>query len=349
MRVLSGIQPSGALHLGNYYGAIQQHIELQHAHECFFFIANYHALTTVQDAARLRQLTLDVALDYLALGLDPDKALLFRQSDVPEVSELAWILGSVTGMGLLERGTSYRDKVERGLPSSVGLFYYPVLMAADILIYHSDVVPVGKDQTQHIEFARDMAGYFNNTFGREVLKLPGARLNEAAIVPGLDGQKMSKSYGNTIEIFGEPKAMKKRIMAITTDSTPVEAPKNPETCNVFALLKLIATPAETAAWAARYRAGGTGYGEAKKRLAELYEAFFGPLRERRAHWASRPGDVEDILRTSGQKARAAAERVMEDVRDACGIVIAKRASEPQAPARGDSRERLPRGANTPRS
>jgi tryptophanyl-tRNA synthetase len=322
MRVLSGIQPSGALHLGNYYGAIKQHIELQHANECFFFIANYHSMTSVQDAARRRQLTLDVALDYLALGLDPAKAVLFRQSDVPEVTELAWILCSVTGMGLLERGTSYRDKVERGLPASVGLFYYPVLMAADILIYRSDIVPVGKDQTQHIEFARDMAGYFNNTYGGEVLKLPDARLNEAAIVPGIDGQKMSKSYDNAIEIFGEPKAMKKKIMSIKTDSTPVEAPKNPDTDNVFALLRLIATPEETAEWAARYRAGGMGYGEAKKRLAELYEAFFGPLRERRADWASRPNDVADILRTSGQKARAVAQNVMEEVRAACGIVTA---------------------------
>lgn len=324
MRVLSGIQSSGLLHIGNYYGAIKQHIELQEGNECFFFVANYHALNTIQEPALLRKLTLDVALDYLALGLDPQRAALFRQSDIPEVTELAWILGSVTGMGLLERGTSYRDKVERGLPASVGLFYYPVLMAADILIYRSDIVPVGKDQTQHIEFARDMAGYFNGTFGGEVLKLPQARLNEAAIVPGVDGQKMSKSYGNTIEIFGEAGPTKKKIMGIKTDSTPVDQPKNPETCNVFALLRLMASPEELESWRQRYVAGGMGYGEAKKRLAELYEEKFGALRERRAQLAARPDEVEDILRAGARRARAVAQQVMEDVRSACGIVTAKR-------------------------
>lgn len=323
MRVLSGIQSSGVLHLGNYFGAIKQHIELQHTHECFFFIANYHALTTVQDASRLRALTQDVAVDYLALGLDPRKAALFRQSDVPEVCELAWVLCTVTGMGLLERGTSYRDKVENGLPSSVGLFYYPVLMAADILIYRSNLVPVGKDQKQHIEFARDMAGYFNNTFGRDVLVLPEARFNEAAVVPGTDGQKMSKSYGNTIDIFGEPGPTRKRIMGIKTDSTPVEAPKNPETCNVFALLRLLASPEETVQWRDRYVRGGMGYGDVKKRLVELYEDYFGRFRERRAALAARPDDVEDILRDGAARARRVAAQVMADVRDACGIVTAR--------------------------
>ncbi len=318
MRVLSGIQSSGALHLGNYFGAIRQHLELQREHECFFFIANYHALTSVQDAARMRQLTLDVALDYLALGLDPSNAALFRQSDVPQVCELAWILCTVTGMGLLERGTSYRDKVERGLPANVGLFYYPVLMAADILIYRSNVVPVGRDQKQHIEFARDMAGYFNNTYG-ETLVLPEPRFNEAAIVPGVDGQKMSKSYGNTIDLFGEPKAMQKRIMGIKTDSTPVEAPKDPDTCNVFALLKLLATPDETREWEQRYRRGGMGYGEAKKRLAELYETTLAPMRERRRELAARSEQVEVILQDGAQRARRAAESVMSDVRAACGL------------------------------
>ncbi|MEP0846188.1 MAG: tryptophan--tRNA ligase [Phycisphaerae bacterium] len=322
MRVLSGVQCSGALHLGNYFGAIKQHIELQHGNECFFFIANFHALTTVQDPERMRRLTLDVALDYLALGLDPTKAALFRQSDIPEVTELAWILSTVTGMGLLERGTSYRDKVERGLPANVGLFYYPVLMAADILIYRSDVVPVGKDQKQHIEFARDMAGYFNNVY-RPVLALPEPRFNEAAVVPGIDGEKMSKSYGNTIDLFGEPKAMQKRIMSIKTDSTPVEAPKNPQTCNVFALLKLFASAEERADWERRYRAGGMGYGEAKKRLAELYEQFIAPRRERRAQLAARLDEVEDILRDGARRARRTAEQVMDDVRSACGIVKAR--------------------------
>ncbi len=321
MRVLSGVQSSGILHIGNYFGAIQQHIELQNAHECFFFIANYHALTSVQDASRLQRLTQDVALDYLALGLDPARAALFRQSDVPEVCELAWILCTVTGMGLLERGTSYRDKIENGLPSSVGLFYYPVLMAADILIYHSDIVPVGKDQTQHIEFTRDMAGYFNNTFGRTVLKLPAARLNEAAVVPGTDGRKMSKSYGNTVDIFGDPKAIAKKYKSeFKTDSTPMEAPKDPDTCNLFAHLKLLADPVERDDWARRYRQGGVGYGMVKQRLIELHEAKFGPLRERRAALAARPDEVEDILRSGAQRARAAAAPVMAAVREACGIV-----------------------------
>lgn len=322
MRVLSGVQPSGTLHLGNYFGAIKQHLELQHDHECYFFIANYHALTTVQSPERLRQLTYDVALDYLALGLDPAKAALFRQSDVPEVTELAWILSTVTGMGLLERGTSYRDKVERGLSASVGLFYYPVLMAADILIYHSDIVPVGKDQTQHLEFTRDMAGYFNNTFGREVLKLPIGRYNEAAVVPGTDGQKMSKSYDNTIEIFGEKKAVEKKYKSeFKTDSTPLEAPKNPDACNLFAHLKLMAAPEEVEQWRQRYLAGGMGYGEVKKRLVELYEATFGALREKRKSLAARPDEVEDILRSGAQRARRTAQGVMDAVRSACGIAV----------------------------
>ena len=319
MRVLSGIQPSGTLHLGNYYGAIKQHIELQHEHECFYFIANYHSLTTVQDADRLRQLTLDVALDYIALGFDPDKALLFRQSDVPEVTELAWILSTVTGRGLLERAHSFKDKVAKGLPVSMGLFSYPLLMAADILIYRSDLVPVGSDQVQHIEMTQDIAGYFNNTY-REVFVRPEARLNEAQVVPGVDGQKMSKSYGNTIEIFGAPKPTRKKIMGIKTDSTPIEDPKSPEQCNVFAILKLIAEPDEVEDWERRYRAGGMGYGEVKKRLAELYEEKFGALREARERWAGRPDEVEDILRTHGTHARSLAREVMADVRDACGII-----------------------------
>jgi tryptophanyl-tRNA synthetase len=321
MRILSGIQPSGTLHLGNYFGAMKQHIELQDEHECFYFVANYHTLTTIQDPDRLRALTQDVALDYLAMGLDPGKVNLFRQSDIPEVTELAWVLGTVTGKGLLDRATSYKDKLARGLRPSMGLYCYPLLMAADILIYRSDLVPVGKDQVQHIEMTQDMAGYFNNTF-REVFVRPEPRLNEAPIVPGLDGQKMSKSYNNTIELFGEPKPTRKRIMSITTDSTPVEDPKDPEKCNVFALLKLLAPPEEAAEWERRYRAGGLGYGEAKQRLAELYEKTFGPRRELRAQWAARPDDVEDVLRTGARRARAVAQEVMADVRDACGIVVA---------------------------
>lgn len=324
MRVLSGIQSSGKLHLGNYLGAMQQHIEMQHSFDCLFFIANYHSLTTVQDAELQRQLTLDVALDYLALGLDPAKVALFRQSDVPEVCELTWVLATVTGKGLLERATSYKDKIAKGIMPSMGLFTYPVLMAADILIYRSDLVPVGKDQLQHIEMAQDMAVHFNETYKRDVLKRPEPKLNEAMIVPGVDGQKMSKSYGNTINLFDPPNATRKTIMSIKTDSTPVEAPKNPDQCNVFAIYKLMATSDETAELARMYRAGGMGYGEAKKRLAEVFERVLGPARERRETLVKDASYVEDVLRTSARKARAIAQSVMDDVRSACGIVTAAR-------------------------
>jgi tryptophanyl-tRNA synthetase len=268
-------------------------------------------------------LTLDVALDYLALGLDPKKTCLFRQSDVPEVTELAWILSTVTGKGLMERAVSYKDKVARGLPASMGLFSYPILQAADILIYRSNAVPVGKDQAQHIEMTADIAGYFNNTYKCEAFVIPVAKHNEAAIVPGMDGEKMSKSYGNTIDLFEDAKAAKKKIMGIKTDSTPVADPKDPAKCNVFALLRLFTDAAETAEWDKRYRAGGMGYGEAKKRLAELFEAKFGPARERRTALQKDASYVEDVLATGGRKARAVAQAVMEDVRAACGVVVAK--------------------------
>src|SRR5262245_39303106 len=265
-RILSGVQSSGKLHLGNYFGAIKNHIALQERGQCFYFIADYHALTTLPDiqpepakrGATLRENIRDVALDYLALGLDPNKATFFRQSDVPEVTELAWILSTVTGMGLLERAHSYKDKLARGIAPSAGLFNYPVLMAADILIYRSNDVPVGQDQVQHIEMTRDMAGYFNQTFA-DVFPLPEAKLDLAPLVPGVDGKKMSKSYGNTIEIFAEGPALKNAVMKIVTDSTPVEAPKDPEKDNVFALYSLLATPKERDELAARYRAGGMGY------------------------------------------------------------------------------------------
>jgi tryptophanyl-tRNA synthetase len=323
MRILSGVQSNGKLHLGNYLGAMKQHIELQHEHECFFFIANYHSLTTIQDAELLRRLTLDVALDYLAMGLDPKKACLFRQTDIPEVTELTWILFTVTGKGLLERATSYKDKIARGLTPSMGLFCYPILMAADILIYRSDLVPVGKDQVQHIEMAQDMAGSFNATFKREVLKRPEPKLNEAMIVPGLDGQKMSKSYGNTIPLFDPPQQIRKLIMSIKTDSTPMEAPKNPDSCNVFALYRLLAGPQEVRELEQAYRAGGMGYGEAKKRLADVAERLLGPARERRAKLEADPDYVEDVLVTSARKARAIAQEVMADVRDACGLIASR--------------------------
>ncbi len=323
MRVLSGIQSNGKLHLGNYLGAITQHLAMQHEHDCFFFIANYHSLTTIHEPERLRAYTRDVAMDYLALGLDPKKACLFRQTDVPEVCELTWILSCVTGKGLLERATSYKDKVAKGISSSMGLFSYPVLMAADILIYRSHLVPVGKDQTQHVEMAQDMAGYFNQTFKREVFQRPEAKLNESRVVPGVDGQKMSKSYGNTIELFESAKKTKKRIMGIKTDSTPVEAPKDPDSCNVFALYKLMATAEEVAALDERYRAGGMGYGDAKKELAEVVERVLGPARERRAELERDPDFVEDVLSTNGTKARRVAQGVMAEVRDACGLLTSK--------------------------
>ncbi|MFQ5463046.1 MAG: tryptophan--tRNA ligase [Phycisphaerae bacterium] len=323
MRVLSGIQSNGKLHLGNYLGAMTQYTKLQHEHECFFFIANYHSLTTVPDGETLRGYTRDVALDYLAVGLDPDRCNLFRQSDVPEVTELAWILSTVTGKGLLERATSYKDKIAKGLTPSMGLFTYPLLMAADILIYRSDWVPVGKDQTQHVEMAQDMAGYFNRTYGSEVLKRPEIRLNEGMFVPGVDGQKMSKSYGNAIDLFDTPAKTRKRIMGIKTDSTPMEDPKNPDACNVFALYKLLAEPEEVQELADLYRAGGMGYGEAKKRLAQTVERVLGPARERREKLAADPDYVEDVLSTCGRKARAVAREVMGDVREACGLMTAK--------------------------
>ncbi len=321
MRALSGIKPTGKLHLGNYFGAMKQYIELQNECEGFYFIANYHSMTSVRDAETLRQLTFDVIVDYLTMGLDPGKACIFRQSDVPEVTELAWILGCVTGKGLMDRATTYKDFVAKNQPVNMGVYCYPLLMAADILIYRSNIVPVGRDQVQHVEFTQDMAGYFNSAYG-DVLTRPETRLNEAPLVPGVDGQKMSKSYDNYIDLFGPPKQIRKRIMSIKTDSTPVEEPKNPDRCSVLALLKLMATPDELREWVERYRAGGTGYGEVKKRLCELYEETFGVKRELREQWAARPDDVEDVLRAGARKARAVAQDLMADVRAACGIVTA---------------------------
>src|SRR5438874_8692691 len=252
-RIMSDVQPSGKLHLGNYFGAIKQHIALQDEAECFYFIADYHALTTVQDAQVLSENVHDVAVTYLSLGLDPDRAVFFRQSDIPEVTELTWILSTVTNMGLLERAVSYKEKLDKGIEASVGLFTYPVLMASDILIYRSHVVPVGKDQVQHIEMTRDIAGKFNVRFGK-VFPIPTYRLDKESKVPGVDGQKMSKSYGNTIDIFAEGKSLQKVVMGIVTDSTPVEAPKDPDKCNVFALYSLFASDEEKSALAMRYRA-----------------------------------------------------------------------------------------------
>jgi tryptophanyl-tRNA synthetase len=317
-RILSGIQPSGKLHLGNYFGAIKQHIALQDEGKCFFFVADYHALTTVQNAQTLREYVRDVALDYLALGLDPAKVILFRQSDVPEVTELTWILSTVTNIGLLERAVSFKEKKDKGIEPSVGLFTYPVLMAADILIYRSHVVPVGKDQVQHLEMTQDMAGKFNRCYG-EIFPIPDCRLDKESRVVGTDGQKMSKSYGNTIEIFAEGNALKKTVMSIVTDSSTVADPKDPTRCNVFALYSLFATDEEKAAMAERYRAGGMGYGEAKKALLAKIDAYFAAARQRRKELAADAGYVEDVLREGGRKARAEAQETMALVREAVGM------------------------------
>jgi tryptophanyl-tRNA synthetase len=317
-RILSGVQPSGKIHLGNYFGAIKQHIALQEEGNCFYFIADYHAMTTTQEAAKMRENTRDAALDYLALGLDPDKAAFFRQSDVPEVCELAWMLGTVTNMGLLERAVSYKEKVEKGIEANVGLFTYPVLMAADILIYRSHVVPVGKDQVQHLEMTQDMAGKFNRTYG-EVFPIPQPRLDRHSKVLGTDGQKMSKSYGNTIDVFAEGNALKKTVMGIKTDSTPLGTPLNPDTCNVFALYTLFATDEEKAGLAARYRSGSIGYGEAKKLLLAKIDSYFAAARERRKELAQNEEYVECVLRQGAERARRQAQATMALVREAVGM------------------------------
>jgi len=319
MKVLSGIQPSGELHLGNYFGAIRQYLRMQEEHDCYFFIANYHALTTVREGERLKELTLQCATDYMALGLDPDRATLFVQSDLPEVTELTWILSTITPMGLLNRCHAYKEKLAQGLSADHGLFAYPVLMAADILIHNSNLVPVGQDQKQHVEVTRDIAEKFNSFFG-EVLTLPEPYvLSEVAVVPGIDGRKMSKSYDNTIAIFEEKKALKKKIMSIKTDSTPVEEPKDPDKCNVYALLKLFASEEERAEVEKRYREGGIGYGEVKKRLHEHVMEHFAAARARRAELMQDPGVVKAALDRGAEKARASAAEVMRAVRAAVGV------------------------------
>ena len=279
--VLSGIQPSGDLHIGNFFGAIRQHIQLQEKNTCYYFVANLHAMTTIQDREKLAHATLQVAIDYLALGLNPEKAVLFVQSDVPEVTELAWVLSTITPMGLLERAHSYKDKIAKGISPNHGLFAYPMLMAADILIYDADIVPVGKDQKQHLEMTRDMAIKLNAIFG-ETLVIPEAFIMpDVAVVPGIDGQKMSKSYGNTIEMFLDYKALKQKVMGIVTDSTPLEEPKDPDKNNIFALYKLFASPEQTAEMRQKFLAGGYGYGHAKKELLEMIYSYFAEARQRR--------------------------------------------------------------------
>ena len=319
MKVLSGIQPSGELHLGNYFGAIRQYLRMQGEHDCFFFVANYHALTTVRDGARMRELTLRCASDYIALGLDPERATIFVQSDLPEVTELAWILSTVTPMGLLNRCHAYKEKLAQGLPADHGLFAYPVLMAADILIHNSDLVPVGQDQKQHVEVTRDIAEKFNGFFG-EVFRLPTPYvLEDVAVVPGVDGRKMSKSYDNTISIFEPEKSLKKKIMSIKTDSTPVEDPKDPDKCNVYALLRLFATDEERAEVERRYREGGIGYGEVKQRLFAVVLEHFKEARTRRAALDADPDVVRKALDRGAEKARASAVETLRAVKQAVGV------------------------------
>jgi tryptophanyl-tRNA synthetase len=321
MRILSGIQPSGALHLGNYFGMMRPALELQEKGEAFYFIANYHSMTSLFDAQERRKNTLDVALDFLACGLDPKRTVFFRQSDVPEVTELTWLLSTVTPMGLLERAHSYKDKIAKGIAPSHGLFAYPVLMAADILIYDSNVVPVGRDQKQHVEMTRDIAVKFNEQYGQTfVIPEPQIR-DEVAVVPGTDGQKMSKSYGNTIEIFGDEKAVRKKIMGLVMDSRTPQEPKPDADRNLaIQLLKLVAPPDVAKDFENRLRAGGLGYGDLKKALFEHYWNFFAGARRKRAELAAHPDFVDKILSDGAHKARTLAQKVLHRAKVASGLV-----------------------------
>jgi len=320
MRILSGIQPTGRPHLGNYFGMMEPAIRLQHEGEAFYFIADYHALTTIHDPAVLRAHCREMALDFLACGLDPARSTFFQQSAVPEVTELTWVLNCVTPVPMLENAHSFKDKTARGFIPSVGLFAYPVLMAADILIYDSDVVPVGQDQKQHLEMTRDIAAKFNARYGEGLLKLPKPMIREStAAVPGLDGQKMSKSYDNTILVFDEEKSFRKKIMGLKTDSTGVDAPKDPATSTIIQFYKLVASVSEVAAMEESFRAGGLGYGHYKQQLFEALWEHFRPARECRAALAADPSHVDAVLAAGAAKARPLAQSVMRRVRDACGF------------------------------
>jgi tryptophanyl-tRNA synthetase len=320
MRILTGITPSGTLHIGNYFGAMRPAIELQSRGEAFYFIADYHSMTVLADAAERRRYSLDIALDWLACGLDPKKAVLWRQSDLPEVCELTWLIGSLTPMGLLERAHSYKDKTAKGISPNFGLFAYPVLMAADILLYETNVVPVGKDQKQHLEMTRDIAIKFNQTYGETfVIPEPDIR-DEVSVVPGLDGQKMSKSYGNTIEIFADEKTARKKIMSIVMDSRAPQEPKPDADKNLAIQLLRLVAPAEVARDnEERLRAGGLGYGDLKKALFEHYWNYFAPYRARRAELAANPDYVQGVLRDGAVRAREVAGRVLKRTRQACGL------------------------------
>ncbi|MEW6594044.1 MAG: tryptophan--tRNA ligase [Thermodesulfobacteriota bacterium] len=319
MRILSGIQPSGQLHIGNYFGMMRPMIENMDRAELYAFIVDLHALTSVHDRERLSRGTLEAAADFLALGLDPERCTFWVQSDVPEVTELTWILSTLTPMGLLERCHSYKDKIAKGIAPSHGLFSYPVLMAADILLYQAERVPVGKDQKQHIEVARDIAIKFNNTFG-ETFVIPEPVIDDnLATIPGLDGQKMSKSYGNTIPIFLPPKELKKRVMAIVTDSKPVEEPKDPDQCNLYNIYKLFAPADRLAEVRGLYVNGGAMYGKIKLELLDLLVEKFGPAQEKRARLLADPGQVREILHQGAEKARAKAVVTLDLVRDRAGL------------------------------
>ena len=320
MRSLSGIQPSGILHIGNYFGAIKQFVELQDEYEGFYFLANYHALTSSPKGEDLKANTIGVILDYLALGLNPEKSTLFLQSDVPEHTELSWILSNIAPMGLLERAHSYKDKVAKGIKPNVGLFTYPILMAADILMYSPDIVPVGKDQKQHLEMTRDIATKFNETYDKEVFKLPKEKIVEnVATVPGTDGDKMSKSYGNVINMFGSKKALKKQIMSIVTDSTPLEEPKDPDN-NITKLYTLFATETEVEALKEKFRAGNFGYGHAKNELFDKFMDYFSPFQKKREELENNMDYVYGILREGANKARSIATAKMDEVRDVVGLL-----------------------------
>ena len=320
MRILTGLQPSGKLHVGNYFGAMEPAVRLQDEGEAFYFIADYHAMTSMQSPDALRENVRELAVDFLACGLDPARAVFFRQSAVPEVNELAWVLSTVCPISLLEKCHSYKDKVAKGIAASHGLFAYPVLMAADILLYDSNKVPVGRDQKQHLEVTRDIAVKLNEAFGEGTVVLPEAIIREdTAVVVGLDGQKMSKSYNNTLPIFGAEKALKKSIMKIVTDSTEVEAPKATENSTILALYKLFASSDDYAAMVADHQRGGVGYGDFKKRLAEAYWEYFAPMRARRDEILADPGYVEQVLADGASKAREEADKVLTRVRRAVGL------------------------------
>ena len=318
-RVLSGIQPSGKLHIGNYFGMIKRMVAYQESSDLFLFIANLHSLTTLQDKEQMKAMTLEAATDLLALGVDPKKCHFWVQSDVPEVAELTWILSCLTPIGLMERAHSYKDKIAKGIKPNLGLFCYPALMTADILINQSELIPVGKDQKQHVEMARDIALKFNNQFGK-VFTIPEPEiLDEVAVVPGTDGQKMSKSYKNTIPIFDEPSVIKKAVMGIVTDSKGVNDPKDPEKCTVYALYKLFASPKERLGMADEYRKGKIGYGDAKKALLSKMTETFHPFQKKHEELKAHPKKVEKILEEGAEKVRKITLKTLEAVRKATGL------------------------------